>query len=126
MERTFSRGLALAVLAIAGTAFGSEAFAKPGFAVVTLSPAQFLSNCQSMGGTHSMAPHGGIRCTLPSGQTVDCSFSSDGQAFCNWSRTLPTKGQKQLLGDPLPSTMNPDPAKPPKAGGGGTVPDSVN
>ncbi len=124
MDMILSRGLAVAALAIAGTTFGSEAFAKPGFAIVALTPAQFLSNCQSMGGTHSMAPHGGIRCTLPSGTVVDCSFGSDGQAICSWNRTMPTKSQKDLLGDPLPSTMDPSTGgKLPKAP---SAPDTVN
>lgn len=126
MRVALSHGMALVVLATAGTLTAPAAFAKPGFAIVSLSPAQFLSNCQSMGGTHSMAPHGGIRCTLPSGQTVDCSFGSDGQAICQWTRELPPKGQKDLLGDPLPDTVNPAPSKPPKAGGAAGAPTTVN
>ena len=115
--------LVLSAAIAAGT--GSTAWAKSGFAIVSLSPSQFLSNCQSMGGTHSMAPHGGLRCTLPSGTVVDCSFGSDGQAICSWNRALPTKSQKDLLGDPLPNLMDPGtaPNKPPKAT---DAPSSVN
>ncbi len=104
----------LAVVVSLGLASGASA--KSGFAIVSLSPAQFLSNCQSMGGTHSMAPHGGLRCTLPSGTVVDCSFGSDGQAICSWNRALPTKSQKDLLGDPIQNQLDPGatPNKPPK------------
>jgi hypothetical protein len=112
MKRALSRGMIVAALAAGVSTFGTPAVAKPGFAIVALSPAQFLSNCQSMGGTHSMAPYGGIRCTLPSGTVVDCSFGSDGQAICSWNRTMPTKSQKDLLGDPLPTTMDPSTGKP--------------
>lgn len=126
MQAIIFRALAGLAVATVWSAAGSPAFAKSGFAIVSLSPAQFLSNCQSMGGTHSMAPHGGIRCTLPSGTVVDCSFGSDGQAICSWNRTMPTKSQKDLLGDPLPNSVNPTPAKPPKANGAPTAPDTVN
>jgi hypothetical protein len=124
MKRALSSGLALAALAAGLATFAPQAYAKPGFAIVALSPAQFLSNCQSMGGTHSMAPHGGIRCTLPSGTVVDCSFGSDGQAICSWNRTMPVKSQKDLLGDPLPNTVDPNTGgKLPKAP---SAPDTVN
>lgn len=124
MQVVSSRILAAVAVALVWSAGGTPALAKPGFAIVSLSPAQFLSNCQSMGGTHSMAPHGGIRCTLPSGTVVDCSFGSDGQAICSWNRTMPTKSQKDLLGDPLPSTVDPSTGgKLPKAP---SAPDTVN
>lgn len=124
MQVVSSRILAAMAVALMWSAGGPPAAAKSGFAIVALSPAQFLSNCQSMGGTHSMAPHGGIRCTLPSGTVVDCSFGSDGQAICSWNRTMPTKSQKDLLGDPLPSTVDPSTGgKLPKAP---SAPDAVN
>lgn len=125
MQLVSSRAFVGLAAALAWSAAGAPAEAKPGFAIVSLTPAQFLSNCQRMGGTHSMAPVGGLRCTLPSGTVVECSFTSDGQAFCNWNRTLPPKGQKDLLGDPLPSTMDPGTGKP-KAGGADTAPGTVN
>jgi len=120
---------ALAALAVAAlwSATGSSAYAKPGFAIVSLSPAAFVSNCQSMGGTSSSAPTGGIRCTLPSGQTVDCSFNtSEGTAACTWTKDVPPAKTKLLIGDPLPSTMNSNPPKPPKANGAPEAPSTVN
>lgn len=113
MKRALSRGMAFAAVAIGVSTFGTNAFAKPGFAVVNLSPSTFVSNCQSLGGTSSPAPNGGIRCTLSSGQTVDCSFdTTTGQALCQWTKDLPPKGKKQLMGDPLPTTMDPSTGKP--------------
>ncbi len=97
----------------------APAWAKPGFAVVSLSPATFVSNCQSLGGTSSSAPGGGIRCTLPSGQTVDCSFNTtEGTAACQWTRDLPPKSSKALMGDLPPASMAPPTTttKPPKGG----------
>ena len=116
MTLRITRSIGALALAAMTAAAGPVAWAKSGFAIVSLSPAQFLSNCQSMGGTHSMAPHGGLRCTLPSGTVVDCSFGSDGQAICSWNRALPTKSQKDLLGDPIQDQLNPGatPSKPPK------------
>jgi hypothetical protein len=114
---------ALAV-SVAAAMAAANAWAKPGFAIVTLSPSQFVSNCQSMGGTTSSAPNGGIRCTLASGQTVDCSFdTSTGQALCQWTKDLPPKSSKQLIGDPAPGTMNPNTTTQPKATG---APATVN
>lgn len=98
------------------SATGPAAWAKPGFAIVSLSPGTFVSNCQSMGGTSSQAPGGGIRCTLPSGQVVDCSFNtSDGSAVCQWTRDLPPKSAKSLMGDVPPASVAPSTNKPPKA-----------
>lgn len=111
-------------LGIAVAMAAPHAWAKPGFAIVTLSPSTFVSNCQSMGGTSSSAPGGGIRCTLPSGQTVDCSFNtSNGEALCQWTKDLPPKSRKPLIGDPLPDTMNPGTTTQPKATG---TPSTVN
>jgi len=126
MRMALSRGMALVVLATAGTLTAPEAFAKPGFAVVSLSPAAFVSNCQSLGGTTSSAPNGGIRCTLSSGQTVDCSFdTSTGTALCQWTKDLPPTKKKPLIGDPLPDQIDPNTGKP-KAPGAGTAPSTVN
>ena len=107
--------LALAT-AIVGS-MGPAAWAKPGFAIVHLSPATFISNCQSLGGSSSTAPNGGIRCTLASGQVVDCSFNtSDGSAVCQWTRPLPPQSAKALMGDLPPASMAPPTTtKPPKA-----------
>lgn len=125
MKRSTARvetfGLAVAI----GLSIAPGAWAKPGFAVVKLSPAKFVSNCQSQGGTSSPAPGGGIRCTLPSGQTVDCSFdTTTGDALCQWSRDQPPPSVKALIGDVPPSSMSPPTTtKPPKATG---APDTVN
>lgn len=112
----------LALAAAMASANGPDAWA--GFAIVNLSPSKFVSNCQSMGGTTSPAPTGGIRCTLPSGQTVDCSFdTSAGTAACEWPRDLPPKSAKALMGDPPPDSLAPTTTKPPKATG---APSTVN
>jgi hypothetical protein len=115
--------LAFAAAIVGGTT--PAAWAKPGFAIVSLSPGAFVSNCQSMGGTSSSAPGGGIRCTLPSGQVVDCSFNvSDGSAVCQWTRDLPPKSAKALMGDVPPDSLAPaTTSKPPKATG---APSTVN
>jgi hypothetical protein len=96
-----------------------SALAKPGFAIVKLTAAAFVSNCQSMGGTSSSAPSGGIRCVLPSGTVVDCSFSN-GEAICQWTRTMPPASVKQLMGDTPPDRMmSPgNSTTPPKVPGG--------
>ena len=81
----------------------------PGGGIFRLTAAQFVSNCQAMGGTTSpvsSAAGTSIRCVLPSGLTVDCSFSGD-QAVCQWSRATPVNSLKDLLGD-SPQSMNPD------------------
>lgn len=112
-----------ACAATIATAAG-PASAKPGFAIVSLSPQKFVSNCQSQGGTTSSAPGGGIRCTLPSGQTVDCSFNTtDGTAVCQWTRDLPPKSAKALMGDVPPDSLAPATSQPPKATG---APSTVN
>ena len=124
MKRSTARvgtfGLAVAI----GLGLASGAWAKAGFAVVKLSPSTFVSNCQSQGGSTSTAPGGGIRCTLPSGQTVDCSFdTTTGDALCQWSKDLPPKSAKALMGDVPPDSLAPTTTKPPKATGS---PDTVN
>ncbi len=73
-----------------------------------------------MGGTTSAAPVGGIRCTLPSGTAVDCSFNTtEGTAACQWTKDLPPKSAKALIGDVPPASMAPPTTttKPPKATG---------
>ena len=124
MQRSTARvgkfGLAVAV----GLGIAPGAWAKPGFAIVSLSPAAFVSNCQSMGGSTSSAPTGGIRCTLPSGQTVDCSFNTtEGTAVCQWTKDLPPQSTKALIGDVPPASMAPPTTttKPPKATGAPTT-----
>ena len=123
MQRSTARvgtfGLAVAI----GLGMAPGAWAKPGFAVVKLSPSKFVSNCQSQGGSTSTAPGGGIRCTLPSGQTIDCSFdTTTGDALCQWSRDLPPPSIKAIVGDVPPDSMAPPTNKPPKATGApGTV-----
>jgi hypothetical protein len=124
MHRSTARvgtvGLAVAV----GLTLAPGAWAKPGFAIVKLSPSQFVSNCQSQGGSTSTAPGGGIRCTLPSGQTVDCSFdTTSGDALCQWTKDLPPKSAKALMGDVPPDSLAPTTSKPPKATG---APATVN
>jgi hypothetical protein len=85
--------------------------ARPaGFRQVTLSPAQFVSNCESMHGTVKRSGDSSITCTLPSGLTVSCTFNS-GQALCQWGRALPSGQLEDLLGDG-PQSMNPDPGPP--------------
>ncbi|HKP23399.1 MAG TPA: hypothetical protein VJV39_06005 [Dongiaceae bacterium] len=123
MQRSTARvgtfGLAVAV----GLGLAPVAWAKPGFALVKLTPAKFVSNCQSQGGSTSQAPGGGIRCTLPGGQTVDCSFdTTTGDALCQWSRDLPPPSVKAMIGDVPPDSIAPTTTKPPKATGApGTV-----
>jgi hypothetical protein len=118
MKRSTARvGTFGLVVTIGLSIIAPVAWAKPGFAVVSLSPSTFISNCQSMGGTSSSAPGGGVRCTLPSGTVVDCSFNtSDGTALCQWTKDLPPKSAKALIGDVPPASMAPPTTtKPPKA-----------
>jgi hypothetical protein len=94
--------VALAVLAGAGA---SQAWAK-GISFNSLTAAQFISSCEKMGGTVSRPGTGVIRCKLPSGTVVDCSFDSSG-TVCTWKGDLPTADSKKLMGDPSPATVNP-------------------
>jgi hypothetical protein len=126
MKRSTARVGTFGLVVAVGLLVAPGVWAKPGFAVVSLSPATFVSNCQSLGGTSSSAPGGGIRCTLPSGQTVDCSFNTtEGTAACQWTRDLPPKSAKALMGDVPPASMAPPTTttKPPKATG---APATVN
>ena len=126
MQIAKSRALGFLAAGLVCGLTASNAQAKPGFAIVSLSPAAFVSNCQSQGGSTSSAPGGGIRCTLPSGQTVDCSFdTSTGQALCQWTKDLPPKTKKPLIGDPIPNAVNPN-LKPPKGLGTDPAPSTVN
>ena len=126
MKRSTARVGTFGLAAAIGLGLAPGAWAKPGFAIVSLSPAAFVSNCQSMGGSTSSAPTGGIRCTLPSGQTVDCSFNTtEGTAACQWTKDLPPKSAKALMGDVPPASMAPPTTttQPPKATG---APATVN
>jgi hypothetical protein len=124
MKRSTARVATFGLAVATGLGTAPGAWAKPGFAIVSLSPAAFVSNCQSMGGSTSSAPTGGIRCTLPSGQTVDCSFNTtEGTAACQWTKDLPPKSAKSLMGDVPPDSLAPTTAKPPKATG---APATVN
>ena len=128
---TLSTARIVGALACAAAITGATApaWAKPGFAIVSLSPAAFVSNCQSLGGSTSSAPNGGIRCTLPSGQTVDCSFNTtEGTAACQWTKDLPPKPAKALMGDVPPDSLSVSPgtSKPPKATGAPGTSDTVN
>jgi hypothetical protein len=93
--------LAFAAVIVSGTT--PAAWAKPGFAIVSLSPAAFVSNCQSMGGTSSSAPGGGIRCTLASGLSVDARSAAkigevaDGR--CAARQPRPRQHQQTAEGD---------------------------
>lgn len=86
------------------------ALAKDGIAIVQLSSAQFVSNCQRMGGTLSQPSAGGLSCKLPSGTVVSCSFNGDGSAFCNWTTRLTPAQSRDLLGTRLDGTTT----RPPK------------
>ena len=122
MNRSTARVGTFGLMVTVGLGIAPTAWAKPGFAIVSLSPAAFVSNCQSMGGSTSSAPTGGIRCTLPSGQVVDCSFNTtEGTAVCQWTKDLPPKSAKALMGDVPPDSLAPTTTKPPKATGAPTT-----
>ncbi len=53
---------------------------------------------EKMGGKVSRPGQGVIRCTLPSGTTVDCSFGTGG-TVCAWKGDMSTTSVKQLMGD---------------------------
>ena len=97
----------------------------PGFGTFRLTAAQFVANCQAMGGTSSPVESvagTSIKCRLPSGLTVDCSFRG-GEATCTGARTAPLNSLKDLLGD-RPQSVNPDPAPPQSLTSSGLVPAS--
>ena len=105
MGSVVRRTLGVLVLGLATGAGAPQAWAK-GVSFNSLTPAQFISSCEKMGGTVSRPGTGVIRCKLPSGTVVDCSFDSNG-TVCAWRGTLPETESKQLMGDPSPATMNP-------------------
>lgn len=116
-------GLALLVGASSPPAWA----AKPGIAFPTgLTPAKFISNCESMGGTVTRVGQGTIKCTLPSGTEVTCAFDSGG-TVCTWRGDTTTAGLKPLLGDTAPAAVNPNAStKQPKASAAPSGADTVN
>lgn len=104
----------LAVLAFGVATVGTpQAWAK-GVSFNSLTPAQFIASCEKMGGTVSRPGTGVIRCKLPSGTVVDCSFDANG-TVCAWKGSLPPSDSKQLMGDPTPNSVNPNTNTQPKA-----------
>lgn len=93
-----------------------------GISFNSLTPAQFISSCEQMGGTVSRPGAGTIRCKLPSGTVVDCSFGTGG-TICTWKGNTTPPDVKHLFRDVPPASINPNPATPPKADG---APASVN
>ena len=91
-------GLSLAV------ALGSAALAEKKEVRVAdgLTAGQFIRNCEGMNGTIEEGSQSseGVKCTLPSGTTADCSFGPK-DAYCEVSTpraTLPSRTIKGLLG----------------------------
>jgi hypothetical protein len=104
-------GAVALALAAGGTAHRAAA---KGVSFNSLTPSQFISSCEKMGGSVSRPGQGTIRCTLPSGTVVDCSFGAGG-TVCTWKGDMSTTNVKQLMGDPSPATVNPGSSKTPKA-----------
>jgi len=106
------------VVAIVLAGAATYAWAK-GVSFNSLTPAQFVSSCQQMGGEVSRPGPGVIRCKLPSGTVVDCSWANDGGGtICSWKGDLSTSNIKKLMGDPSPNSVSPGTTtKPPKATG---------
>ncbi len=117
---TVFSGLATAILVGAAT----YAWAK-GVSFNSLTPAQFISSCEQMHGKVTRLGTGAIRCTLPSGTVVDCSWGNDGGGtICTWKGDLSTASIKKLMGDPSPNSVSPGTTNQPKATdtpGAGTV-----
>lgn len=114
--------VALAVLAGGGA---PQAWAK-GISFNSLTPSQFISSCEKMGGTVSRPGTGVIRCKLPSGTVVDCSFDSNG-TVCVWKGDLTTVDTKKLMGDPSPAAVSPGTGtNKPKATDAPSTTDTVN
>lgn len=89
-------------------AMAPQAWAAKKSVLIKLTPEAFVANCKNMGGTISRTPTGGIRCVLPSGTVVDCSFdTTTGDAACEWERSLPPTDKKKLLGDAPPDRLSP-------------------
>lgn len=98
----FSRSLTLAAAAV--LALGSAAYAEKKSVRVAdgLTPGQFVTNCEGMGGTieEGSQSSDGIKCTLPSGTSADCAFGPK-DAYCEVSTpraTLPSRTIKGLFG----------------------------
>jgi len=106
MASVMLRTVGVAALAAFASVTTSQAWAK-GISFNSLTPSQFISSCEKMGGTVSRPGPGVIRCKLPSGTVVDCSFDSNGMV-CAWKGDLNTADTKQLMGDPSPATVNPN------------------
>jgi hypothetical protein len=107
------RGIAALTLATAGFVAAPDAFAKPRVAFVKMTAAQFVASCEQMGGSATRTGEGTIRCTLPSGTVVDCSFVSGQDTMCTWEgRQLAESDRQRLIGDPLPASINPNAGKP--------------
>lgn len=73
-----------------------------------LTASQFVQNCEGMGGTIEEGSQSseGVKCTLPSGTSADCSFGPK-DAYCEVTtpgRTIPARATKGLLG---PSALAP-------------------
>lgn len=100
-KSAFSVGTLVKFATVLGIALSAAPAAKAGIAIVQLSSAQFVSNCQRMGGTLSQPAAGGLSCKLPSGTVVSCSFNGDGSAFCDWRSRLAAVDSRNLLGDRL-------------------------
>lgn len=107
------------------TASGAEQASAKGVSFNSLTPSQFISSCEKMGGKVSRPGQGVIRCTLPSGTTVDCSFGTGG-TVCAWKGDMSTTSVKQLMGDPTPSSVNPGTTTTPKAPNTPGSTDTVN
>ena len=106
MNSIMLRTAGIAALAVLAGVAAPQAWAK-GISFNSLTPAQFISSCEKMGGTVSRPGAGVIRCKLPSGTVVDCAFDSNG-TVCTWKGDLNTADTKQLMGDPSPGTVNPN------------------
>lgn len=90
--------------------------ANAGTNINRLTPSQFISSCEQMGGRATRIGEGTIKCTLPSGTEVTCSFVAGGDTICTWKGDISTTTRKQLLGDPAPAQINPNTGtKQPKA-----------
>ena len=101
--------IALAILAVGMP----HAWAK-GISFNSLTPSKFISSCEQMGGRVTRVGQGTIKCTLPSGTEVTCSFGNDG-TVCTWRGDMTPASRKQLLGDPSPTSINPNTGTTPKA-----------
>lgn len=93
-------------LVLLAAALASPEAAAKGVSFNSLTPSQFISSCEKMGGTVSRPGTGVIRCKLPSGTVVDCSFGPDG-TVCAWKGDMTTTAVKQLMGDPSPTSISP-------------------